>query len=156
MDAIKEIMREHPGEPIIVLTHSKKFANKAAVDLGGLAYTGAQTDSQKAEAERAFKAGEVKVLVGTEAMCEGLDGLQHLCHIGIIASRPGRNYMTGQFIGRVARRGQEREVLFYELVRRDTLDTFMRKQGKPTKGIIERAVMKELMLTGAKAIPVSK
>lgn len=154
--AIREIMDDHPGEPVIVLTHSRKFANKAAADLGGLAYTGSQTDKQKAEAERAFKAGEVDVLIGTEAMCEGLDGLQHRCRIAIIASRPGKNYMTGQFIGRVARRGQEREPQVYELVRRDTLDTKMRRNGKITKGVVEEAVRKELMLTAAKALPTQK
>ena len=156
VDAIRDIMKSHPGEPVIVLTHSKKFANKAAADLGGAAYTGSQTDKQKAEAECAFKAGEIDVLVGTEAMCEGLDGLQHRCRIAIIASRPGKNYMTGQFIGRVARRGQEREPQVYELVRRDTLDTKMRRKGKITKGVIEEAVRKELMLHGAKALPASR
>lgn len=155
VDAIREIMKSHPGEPVIVLSHSKKFANKAAADLGGAAYTGSQTDTQKAEAERAFKAGEIDVLVGTEAMCEGLDGLQHRCRIAIIASRPGKNYMTGQFIGRIARRGQEREPQVYELVRRDTLDTKTRKNGKITKGVIEEAVRKELMLNTAKALPSS-
>lgn len=153
VNEIRDIMKSHPGEPVIVLTHSKKFANKAAADLGGLAYTGSQTDAQKAEAERAFKAGEVDVLVGTEAMCEGLDGLQRRCRIAIIASRPGKNYMTGQFIGRVARRGQEREPQVYEIVRRDTLDTKMRRNGKITRGVVEEAVRKELMLHGAKAIP---
>jgi hypothetical protein len=152
VDAIKEIMKDNRGEPVIVLTHSKKFANKAAVDLGGLAYTGSQTEAQKREAARLFVAGDVDVLVGTDAMCEGLDGLQKRCRIAVIASRPGRSYMTGQFIGRIARRGQEREPLVYELVRRDTIDTKVRGSGSLDIGIIERAVRKELMLNNAKSI----
>ena len=152
VDAIREIMGDHPGEPVIVLTHSSKFANKAAVDLGGLAYTGAQTETQKAEAERAFIAGEVSVLVGTEAMAEGLDGLQAVCRIAIIASRPGKNYMTPQFIGRVARRGQEREPQVYEIVREGTLDELIKKNGKTEPGVVERALKKELMLTKAKSL----
>lgn len=142
VEEIREIRKDHPGEPIIVLTHSAKFARKCAEDLGGLSYTGAETDSQKAEAERAFMAGECDVLVGTDAMCEGLDGLQRRCRIAIIASRPGKNYMTGQFIGRIARRGQEREPLVYEIVRRQTLDT----------GTVDKAIEKALMLNKAKAI----
>ncbi len=152
VDAIREIMDRHAGEPVIVLTHSAKFANKAAIDLGGLAYTGTQTDTQKTEAERAFLAGEVSVLVGTEAMAEGLDGLQAICRIAIIASRPGKNYMTPQFIGRVARRGQEREPQVYEIVREDTLDEVIKKNGKTEKGVVERAIAKELMLTAAKSL----
>lgn len=152
VDAIREIIADHEGEPVIVLTHSNKFANKAAADLGGLAYTGTQTDTQKAEAERAFLAGEVKVLVGTDAMCEGLDGLQAICRIAIIASRPGKGYMTSQFIGRVARRGQEREPQVYEIFREDTLDEVIRKNNQDKPGIIDRAIAKELMLTAAKSL----
>lgn len=153
VNAIRDLIKRHNGEPVIVLTHSKKFANKAAADLGGLAYSGLQTIKQKEEAKRAFMAGEVKVLVGTDAMCEGLDGLQNVCRIAIIASRPGKNYMTGQFIGRIARRGQEREPQVYELVRRDTLDTALRRHGKLGPGVIEEAVRKELQLNAAKALP---
>ena len=152
VDAISEIMVRHAGEPVIVLTHSNKFANKAAVDLGGLAYTGTQTDAQKAEAERAFLAGEVNVLVGTEAMAEGLDGLQAVCRIAIIASRPGKGYMTPQFIGRVARRGQQREPQVYEIIREGTLDEVIEKDGKSNPGVVERAIAKELMLTAAKSL----
>lgn len=152
VDAIREIVALHPGEPVIVLTHSSKFANKAAVDLGGLAYTGDQTETQKAEAERAFIAGETMVLVGTDAMSEGLDGLQAVCRIAIIASRPAKNYMTPQFIGRVARRGQKREPQVYELVRDDTLDTSIPKGKKDMPGVVERAIAKELMLTNAKSL----
>ena len=152
VDAIREIMDRHEGEPVIVLTHSRKFAQKAAADLGGLPYTGSETDNQKAEAERAFLAGETRVLVGTEAMAEGLDGLQDVCRIAIIASRPGKNYMTPQFIGRVARRGQKREPQVYEIMRRKTLDDSMPKNGKLTKGLIEKAIAKELMLTQAKSL----
>lgn len=152
VDAIREIMSMHPGEPVIVLTHSNKFANKAAVDLDGLAYTGDQTDTQKSEAERAFLAGEVKCLIGTDALSEGLDGLQAVCRIAIIASRPGVGYKTPQFIGRVARRGQKREVQVYELVREDTLDEYIEKDGKVNPGVVERAISKELMLTAAKSL----
>lgn len=152
VEAIQEIMDRHAGEPVIVLTHSSKFANKAAADLGGLAYTGDQTDRQKAEAERAFLAGETMLLVGTDAMSEGLDGLQAICRIAIIASRPAKNYMTPQFIGRIARRGQKREPQVYELVRDDTLDTAIPKGKRDMPGVVERAIAKELMLTAAKSL----
>ena len=141
IDEIKAIHRDHNHEPMLVLTHSQKFAAKAAADLGGLPYTGKQTDAQKAEAVRAFRVGETKILVGTEAICEGLDGLQEICRLSVIASRPWRPYMTTQFLGRTARRGQKRPVLAYEIVRRDTIDL----------GVVSRLLRKTFQLNAAKA-----
>lgn len=146
IDEILEIRKEHPGEPIIVLTHSRKFAEKAAIDLGGLPYTGNQTDKEKDAAKMAFLTGECDVLVGTEAMCEGLDGLQKVCRIAVIASRPGKNYMTSQFIGRIARRGQGRTPLAYEIVRRGTIDV----------GVVDNAIEKAIALNKARAVELKK
>lgn len=146
IDEIREIMADHPGEPVIVLTHSRKFAEKAAIDLGGLPYTGKQNDTQRQLAREQFLAREVDVLVGTEAMCEGLDGLQKVCRTAIIASRPNKNYMTGQFIGRIARRGQEREPLVYEIVRRNTIDV----------GVVDAAIEKAIALNAARAVELKK
>ena len=123
LDEVKSIMRDYPGEHFIILTHSQKFAEKAAKDLGGLPYTGKQSISEKAENKRAFLAGETKILVGTDAMAEGLDGLQDACHHGIIVSRPLRSYATSQWIGRIARRGQKHGVQIHEIVARNTRDT---------------------------------
>ena len=142
IDEIKAIMRDYPGEAMLVLTHSQKFAEKAAIDLGGLPYTGKQSLAEKKEAERAFKAGEVKVLVGTDSITEGLDGLQEVCRLSVIASRLWVGYKNDQFLGRTARRGQKREVVAYEIVRRNTLDV----------GVISRILQKTLDNNAAKAM----
>lgn len=142
VDEIKRIQAEHDHEPMLVLTHSRKFAEKAAIDLGGMPYTGAQTLAQKKEAERLFKAGKTKILVGTQSICEGLDGLQEVCRLSVIASRVWEPYKNQQFLGRTARRGQERPVLAYEIVRRGTID----------KGVISRILRNQLQLNKAKAM----
>lgn len=121
LDEIRSIQRDYPGEPMIILTGSQKFAEKAAIDLGGLPYTGKQTPTEKSEAEEAFKSGKVKVLVGTSAICEGLDGLQEVCRLAVIASRVSVPYKNTQFIGRVARRGQKRPVVALEVCVADTV-----------------------------------
>lgn len=121
LDEIRSIQRDYPGEPMIILTGSQKFAEKAAIDLGGLPYTGKQTPTEKSEAEEAFKSGKVKVLVGTSAISEGLDGLQEVCRLAVIASRVSVPYKNTQFIGRVARRGQKRPVVALEVCVVDTV-----------------------------------
>ena len=142
LDEVKSIMRDYPSEHFIMLTHSQKFAEKAARDLGGLPYTGKQTESQKEANKQAFIRGDVKVLVGTSAICEGLDGLQTVCRNAIILSRPDVSYKTEQFIGRIARRGQERAVNVWEIVARNTLDV----------GVLSEKIQKALILNQAKAI----
>ena len=142
IDEIKSILSDHPGESVIVLTHSQKWAEKAAADLGGKPYTGKQSIAQKEKLKDAFLAGEVKLLVGTDAMSEGLDGLQHVSRLAIIASRTSVNFKVGQFLGRVARRGQKRPVLAYEIVREGTID----------EGIISKAI--ERILTNRRAASI--
>lgn len=142
LDEVKSIMRDYPDEHFIMLTHSQKFAEKAAKDLGGLPYTGKQTESQKEANKQAFMRGDVKVLVGTSAICEGLDGLQTVARNAIIISRPDVSYKTEQFIGRLARRGQERQVNVWEIVARKTLDV----------GVLSEKIQKALILNQAKAI----
>jgi superfamily II DNA or RNA helicase len=146
LDEVRSIMRDYPNEHFIILTHSKKFAEKAAKDLGGLPYTGKQSEKQKELNKQAFIDGEVKVLVGTSAICEGLDGLQTVCRNAIVMSRPDVSYKTEQFIGRVARRGQERQVNVWEIVARDTLDV----------GVLSEKIKKALILNKAKAIQMKE
>jgi hypothetical protein len=146
LDEAKAIMRDYPGEHFIFLTHSQKFAEKAAKDLGGLPYTGKQSDKQKEENKQAFLDGKVKVLVGTSAMAEGLDGLQTVCRNAIILSRPDVSYKTEQFLGRIARRGQARQVNAWEIVARDTLDV----------GVLSEKIKKALMLNQAKSIQMKE
>ena len=142
IDEIKSIMAEHPGEPFIVLTHSQKWAEKAAKDLGGAAYTGNQSDAKREIIKDRFLAGDIPVIVGTEAMSEGLDGLQKNCRNPIIASRPGVTYKTPQFIGRIARRGQTRAVNVWELIRENTID----------EGVVSSAIERTLRSNLAKSI----
>ena len=142
LDEVKSIMRDYPNEHFIILTHSQKFAEKAAKDLGGLPYTGKQSESQKEANKQAFMRGDVNVLVGTSAMAEGLDGLQEVCRNCVIMSRPDVIYKTEQFIGRIARRGQTRQVNVWEIVARNTLDV----------GVLSEKLEKALKLNRAKAI----
>ena len=144
IDEIRSIMAEHgKDEHWIILTHSRKWAEKAAIDLGGKAYTGNQSIAQKEKLKDAFIAGDLKILVGTEAMSEGLDGLQHVCRNAIVASRPP-SYKTNQFLGRIARRGQKCAVNAWEIVREDTIDV----------GVVEKKIA--LVLQNHKAKSVDK
>lgn len=142
IDEIRSIMSEHKGEHFIVFSHSRKWAEKAAIDLGGKAYTGGQSIAEKERLKDEFIAGENKLLIGTDAMSEGLDGLQHVCHNVILASRFGTPYKVSQAIGRVARRGQKHAVNYWELVRENTID----------EGVVEKSILRMMENNRAKSI----
>lgn len=123
IDEIKSIMSDHPGQHLLVLTHSSKWAHKAAIDLGGEAWTGQETKAERAEIKARFMSGETKVIVAVfEAMAEGTNGLQYVCNRVVLASRSDQSLMVHQGISRVARTGQEKQVDVIELVSRDTYD----------------------------------
>ena len=142
IDEIKSIMAEHPGEHFLVFTHSRKWAEKAAKDLGGKAYTGNQSISEKERLKDEFLAGDNRILVGTSAMSEGLDGLQHVCYNAILASRFSKSHEVNQALGRVARRGQKHAVNAWEIIREGTID----------EGIVEKSVARVLQNNLAKSV----
>ncbi len=67
-------------------------------------YTGAMKDGLVA-----FKRGKIDVLIGSSAICTGVDGLQHCCNQLIVNVLPWTNAEFEQLIGRVWRQGQTKD-----------------------------------------------
>ena len=58
------------------------------------------------------------------AISEGMDGLQHVCHVEIRADEAGSPVQETQVNGRLNRRGQKAdEIIRYRLLAEDTADT---------------------------------
>ena len=123
LDEIKSIMAGHPGEHLIVSTHSAKWARRAAQMLGGEAWTGGASKQERADMKRRFLEGENKLLfVIPEAFGVGTDGFQAVCNRIVFASRSDQSLMHSQTVARIARTGQERQVEVIDLIARDTYD----------------------------------
>lgn len=132
-DELLDILRnDYPDEKVFITCASAKFARVVAEKLNlhfkkevaGL-YAGTEYTSEAARAavKRDFTEGELKYFVGVIAACsEALDGLQRVCRIGIQLEESENETQNTQLPGRLARRGQERDVVWLKIGARGTYD----------------------------------
>ncbi|AXC37937.1 DNA helicase [Microbacterium phage Jacko] len=132
LEEIKDILSDRPGEKFVIYTHSAKWAEKAAADLGWRAWTGARTPAERMDIKRDFIHGNLRGFVATpETMGTGTDGLQAVCNNVIVASPSDQVISNTQGISRIARQGQEKQVNVWDLVARGTFDAgVLRRNGQ--------------------------
>ncbi|WMI33954.1 DNA helicase [Microbacterium phage Erenyeager] len=141
LEEVKAILADYPNEKFVIFTHSAKFAEKAAIDLGGKAWTGNRTTAEKAAIKKEFIQGDLRLFTATaETMGTGTDGLQRVCRNVIVLSPSDQVIVNTQGISRIARQGQERQVNVWNIIARNTFD----------QGVIQRNGMKVRINSGAK------
>lgn len=123
LEEVKSIMADHPGKKFVIYSHSAKWCEKVAADLGIAAWTGNRTDKEKAAIKKDFIQGDLQAFTATsETMGTGTDGLQAVCHNVIVASPSDQAIANTQGISRIARQGQEHQVNVWNLIARGTYD----------------------------------
>lgn len=141
LDEIKTILEDHPNEKFVIYSHSAKWCEKAAIDLGGKAWIGGKSDAEKAAIKKEFIQGDLRLFTATaETMGTGTDGLQAVCHNVIVASPSDQVIVNTQGVSRIARQGQEHQVNVWDIIARGTFDA----------GVIRRNGAKVRINTGAK------
>lgn len=141
---IKEILSDLPeDEPVIIYTHSAKWARMAAAELdeAGIygearAWTGDLTDKQRTGLKNVFGKMEpakmrsvfthtgIRILVAViPAVAEGIDGWQHVCRCEIWASQSDDGLMNEQAKGRLHRPGQSSPVQRWLLQSEESIDS---------------------------------
>jgi len=127
-DALTGIIDQMPGEPLLILTHSAKYARIVAEKLradghSAAPWTGDVSQSARELVKSEFLAGNVDYIVATIASIgEGVDGLQHRARVMVWLSRDDNNMLNQQAFRRLHRRGQERQVISIDIVAKDTYD----------------------------------
>jgi len=123
IDAALKIQARHPGEPILFLTDSERFARIAAPRLGAELFTGRVPKRVRNELVDRFGV-DVPYLVATyQAIAEGTDGLQAHCHIEVLFNIADSPVLNEQVSGRLNRTGQRADkIVRYTLVARNTAD----------------------------------
>lgn len=129
LDEVEEILNDLPdNEPVLLLTHSQKFAKIATERLNakhGVAFewSGAKPQSERDKALEAFISGEIRFIVAViSAIGEGTDGLQERCSTVIWLSRDDNRILNEQAAGRLDRQGQKSSVLSFDIIAEDTYD----------------------------------
>ena len=119
LNALKELVEELDGEPILIMYHFKSDYKR----IKSLFPTAVEIrDSQSTEIIRDWNAGEIPILLGHPASCgHGLNlqyGGNHLCWFGL----PFDLELYQQANGRLARNGQDRQVIIHKLMIENTIE----------------------------------
>jgi SNF2 family DNA or RNA helicase len=88
-------------------------------------YTGSESPTQKEAAKQAFVSGKSKVMIISLRAGAGLDGLQDICHIGVVGELDWAQGVLEQCIGRIHRDGQDEPVIVYYLLSDSGSDPIM-------------------------------
>jgi SNF2 family DNA or RNA helicase len=85
-------------------------------------FTGTQSSAQKRDSKRQFIEGSANLLIMSLRSGDGTDGLQKVCHVGVVGELDWSPEVHKQCGGRIDRPGQELPVLLYYLVAKDGSD----------------------------------
>jgi superfamily II DNA or RNA helicase len=126
IDAMLDILNEQwDGEPALILTDSRKFAEVVVARLGdqAAAWHGEVSQVQREDRKKKFIDGDIRYLVAvTSAIAEGVDGLQHATRNILWLSRSDNRLLNEQAMARVYRQGQTKLVRSCEIVALNTYD----------------------------------
>lgn len=126
IDAMLDVLEnDFDGEPALILTDSRKFADVVVKRLQyARPWHGEISQAKREEYKKQFIDGDVKYLVAvTSAIAEGVDGLQHATRNILWLSRSDNRILNEQAMARVYRQGQKRQVRSVEIVAIDTYDS---------------------------------
>lgn len=129
-DAVIDILTDlqaEVDEPVLVFTHSRKFATFLTKRLQDKGFEARQFIGGMKADERLWKmenfGKEFSVLVATiSTVAEGTDGLQDVCHNEIWCSVMDNRVLNEQGRGRLSRQGQKRKVNRFVIRAKDTIE----------------------------------
>ena len=129
-DAVIEVLSDIyvvKPEPVLIFTHSRKFATLLAKRLQAKGYNARQFIGGMSREEREWKleafGTEYDILVATVASIgTGTDGLQDVCNIEFWVSLDDNRLLNKQALGRLSRPGQKKTVLRYNFLARNTVE----------------------------------
>lgn len=124
LDAMMDIIADLPeDEPVVVWVHSQKFIKAALYRLKKAGIKAIEVSGKSRGDFHAMIDGTVRVIVAQhEAMSEGVDGLQRVCHTEIWLSQSNSLVINEQATGRLNRQGQSTAVNRFLIQATNTVD----------------------------------
>jgi superfamily II DNA or RNA helicase len=125
LEAVKDILADLPdGEPLLVWTHSAKWARMAEKKLGSqaVAWTSGTTAARREKIKDGFGTQWRVLIAQLQSLSTGVDWLKHACRCEVIASCTEDEVMNQQAEGRLHRPGQKSPVQRWRLVTEGTID----------------------------------
>jgi hypothetical protein len=124
LDAMMDIIADLPeDEPVVVWVHSQKFIKAVLHRLRKAGISCIEVSGKSRGDFHAMIDGDVRVIVAQhEAMSEGVDGLQRVCHTEIWLSQSNSLVINEQATGRLNRQGQSTAVNRFLIQATNTVD----------------------------------
>ena len=125
LDAVRDILADLPdGEPLLVWTHSAKWARMAEKKLGSqaVAWTSRTTAARRVKIQEGFGTQWRVLIAQPQSLSTGVDWLKHACRCEVIASCTEDEVMNEQAEGRLHRPGQTSPVQRWRLITEGTID----------------------------------
>jgi len=126
-EVLNDLYAEKP-EPVLIFTHSRKFATMLTKRLQGKGFEARQFVGGMSKEERTWKlenfGKEFDIMVATiPTVSEGTDGLQLVCRIEFWVSLDDNRLLNTQAKGRLSRPGQPKPVQRYLFLAPETAET---------------------------------
>ncbi len=124
LDAMMDVIADLPeDEPVVVWVHSQKFIKAVLHRLRKAGISCIEVSGKSRGDFHAMIDGTVRVIVAQhEAMSEGVDGLQDVCHTEFWLSQSNSLVINEQATGRLNRQGQKTAVNRFLIQAIDTVD----------------------------------
>ena len=125
IDTLLDMLSDMPeGEPVIVWCPSQRFMLPLLHRLDKAGYTAIEVSGKSKGDYHDLIAGDAQVLCAVpEAMAEGVDGLQSVCHTEVWLGMSTNLIINEQATGRLHRTGQTQAVKRYLIQADDTIDS---------------------------------
>jgi len=143
IDELFSIIGDLPdGEPLLILTHSQKFAAVVTsrlenAGISAFEWSGAKSQHERDNALEAFIAGKIQAVVAViAAIGEGTDGLQEVCSTVVWLSKDDNRLLNEQAAGRLDRQGQKKSVMSFDIIAEGTYD-----EGQLSKLVTDQLAM---------------
>jgi len=137
MEALKELLVEHPSEQTIIFTQHNKLVYRIARTFLIPAITHTTFKDERRETLNRFRDGEYRMIVTSKVLDEGVDVPE--ASQAIILSGTGSSREFIQRLGRVLRKREGKRARLTEIVTRDTTEARMSHRRKRKWGGAENA-----------------
>ncbi len=123
LDALFEILREHANDRVIIFTNDNATVYQISEQALCPSITHETKISERREILERFNAGVYRALVTSKVLNEGVD--VPAANIAVILAGSGSVREHVQRLGRILRRGVDKQAILYELVTADSVETFV-------------------------------
>ncbi len=123
LDALFKILREHAEDRVIVFTNENATVYQISEQALCPSITHETKITERREILERFNAGVYRVLVTSKVLNEGVD--VPAANIAVILAGSGSVREHVQRLGRILRRGVDKQAILYELVTADSVETFV-------------------------------